>query len=543
MVPVADRQTIRTSSPAASFFQPDLIATGIVAVAFLLRIKLASETFLNADEALHFMAANQPSWKLTYQASLTISHPPLLIFLLHLWRGLGNSELILRLPSVIAGTAFCWMFFKWLSQLFGNETALVGLIFAGFLPPLVALSVEIRQYALLLVLAICALHSLERALTENSRTKMLLSCVCLWLALGSHYSAVIFAASLGVYALVRMVKRMPARGVIAVWTIGQVVGLAVCWILYRFYVAAFGSRALHSWMDVYLHNSYFDARQHNAFVFVVARTASLFQYLFGQNVVGDLMLLVFVTGVVLVLRRTKTPSALQISRAELATLLLLPFAITCGLALLDIYPYGGTRHCVFLAIFAIAALSYAFSRVRGSRQWLAIASVGIVISLCYVFPSRRLPYIAGADQQKWHMAQALSFIQERIPTRDLLFVDNQTHLLLGHYLCQQRPFFINEWVEGFNTLECGGHRIIGTDGRVFTFTAANFVSSWNEMRQTYGLKPGDSVWIVQMGWHWEDPFGYELKSRYAEFHTLQIYSFGGNIAVFQFPIAKIPDRS
>jgi len=68
------------------------VAALVVAVGFLLRLRLASKTFLNGDEALHFMAANQPSWKLTYQASLTISHPPLLIFVLHLWRVFGTSE-------------------------------------------------------------------------------------------------------------------------------------------------------------------------------------------------------------------------------------------------------------------------------------------------------------------------------------------------------------------------------------------------------------------------------------------------------------------
>ncbi|HXY02659.1 MAG TPA: glycosyltransferase family 39 protein [Terriglobales bacterium] len=538
MVPVADRQTNRTSHPASIFFRQDLIAGAIVGAGLVLRLKLASETFLNADEALHFMAANQPSWKLTYQASLTISHPPLLIFLLHLWRGLGTSDVILRLPSVIAGTVFCWVLFKWLSDLFGPKTGLFGAAFASFLPPLVALSVEIRQYALLLVFAISAMYFLEQALAHNSSKQMLVSSLCLWLALGAHYSAVILAVSLGIYALLRMAKRPISRRVMAVWIIGQVVGVALCWTLYRYYVSAFGSRALHSWMDVYLHNSYFDRHQHNAFVFVIARSASVFQYLFGQNVAGDLMFVVFVAGVVLVLRHKSALVASPASKAQIATLLLLPFVINCGLALFDIYPYGGTRHCVFLAIFAIAGISFAFSKFFGLRHWRAAVSVAIIIGLCYLLPSRRLPYIARADQQRAYMAQALAFIRERIPDADLLFVDNQTNLLLGHYLCQQRPFFIDEWAEGFNTLQCGGHRIIGTDGRVFTFTAANFFASWNELLRTPDLMPSDSVWVVQMGWHWEDPVAGELKKQYPEFQDLQIHSFGHNISVFQLPIAK-----
>lgn len=508
----------------------------IVAAGFLLRLKLASETFLNADEALHFMAANQPSWKLTYQASLTISHPPLLIFLLHLWRALGTSEVVLRLPSILAGTAFCWVFFKWLSDLFGGDTGLVGVVLVSFLPPLVDLSVEIRQYALLLVFAISAMYFLERALARNSWVQMLLSCVCLWLALGSHYSAVLLAASLGVYALLRMAARRPSGTLLGVWIAGQIGAIAVCGLLYLKYVSAFGSRALHSWMDVYLHNSYFDSRQHNLVVFVIARSASLFQYLFGQNVVGDVMFVVFVAAILILLRRSKR--VVSVSKLEIGVLLLLPFAINCGLALLDIYPYGGTRHCVFLSIFAIAGLSYGFSAFLVRSQLWVLACVAIIVALCYFFPSRRLPYMPRADQQKQHMTESLTFIRERIPMTDILFVDNQTSLLLGHYLCQQRPFFIDEWREGFNTLQCGGHRVAGTDGRVFTFTAANFFSSWNELLQTQDIRPGDSVWVVQMGWRWEDPVARELKARYPEFHNLQIHSFGQNINLFQLPARR-----
>ena len=63
---------------------------------------------------------------------------------------LGTSELVLRLPSVIAGTIFCWVFFKWLTRLLGPTAGWVGFILVSFLPPFVELSSEVRQYALLL---------------------------------------------------------------------------------------------------------------------------------------------------------------------------------------------------------------------------------------------------------------------------------------------------------------------------------------------------------------------------------------------------------
>ena len=55
----------------------------VLALAFLLRLWKASGTFLNLDEAMHFLAANKSSLAEAYQTSLTLAHPPLLILFLH----------------------------------------------------------------------------------------------------------------------------------------------------------------------------------------------------------------------------------------------------------------------------------------------------------------------------------------------------------------------------------------------------------------------------------------------------------------------------
>ena len=87
------------------------VATGsVLLLAFFLRLWRASGTFLNLDEAMHFLAANKPSLAEAYRSSLNLAHPPLLILFLNVWKKLGTSELALRLPSVIAGTIFCWIF-------------------------------------------------------------------------------------------------------------------------------------------------------------------------------------------------------------------------------------------------------------------------------------------------------------------------------------------------------------------------------------------------------------------------------------------------
>src|SRR5579862_4355101 len=134
----------------------DLAAGIVLLLAFLLRLWRASGTFLNLDEAMHFLAGNKPTLAEAYRASLGLAHPPLLILLLHVWHRLGTSELFLRLPSVIAGTIFCWIFLKWLTRIAGPIAGWAGLILVSFLPACIELSSEIRQYSLLLCFLMAA---------------------------------------------------------------------------------------------------------------------------------------------------------------------------------------------------------------------------------------------------------------------------------------------------------------------------------------------------------------------------------------------------
>lgn len=159
------------------------MAAALVAVGLLWRLWLARATFLNTDEAWHFWLGNRDSAWLAYDASLTINHPPLLVLILHFLRLLGTSNLFLRLPSVLAGTAFCWFLYRWLSVLAGHAAAWAGLILGTFLPPMISLSADLRQYPLLLGFLAAADYFLELALTTNSGRWVVASSLCLYLAI------------------------------------------------------------------------------------------------------------------------------------------------------------------------------------------------------------------------------------------------------------------------------------------------------------------------------------------------------------------------
>ena len=522
---------------------PEAATTVLLGAALLVRAAAAAGTFLNPDEVLHFSVANQDSWLAAYHSSFSISHPPLLPLVLHFWRIFGDSEFVLRLPSVLLGTAFCWVFFRWLSNLFGPTAGWIGLILAGFLPPMVALSAEVRQYALLLFFSALALYWLERALEENSAAIMLASVFCLYLALLSHYSAGLFAAAMGIYGALRLLMG-PApfsRSVITVWAVGQAVGAGLCLFLYLTSVKAlaefFQGQPLRAWMgETYLHNSYYDPERHHVLLFIASRTGSVFQYLFGQDAIGDLAFLGFIVALILLMWNRSLPAGIHTSQPLLATLLALPFGLNCAAALAGHYPYGGTRHCVFLVLFALAAVSFSLSRVAGQRPGRATVLAIVIVVLCYLFPSRRLPYIARTDQNRAHMLQAVSFLQRQVPSSDVIFVDNQTSLLLAHYLCRQQVFSVYQSMRTFNSFQCGGHPIIATRGDAFFFTAKNFFPNWNHMVRAYRIPQGSQVWVLQEGWLWGDSLARQLQAKYPNFRDLNPLSFGHNITIFKLTV-------
>ena len=512
----------------------------LLGVGFLVRIWHASGTFLNSDEVMHFAAANQTSWLQSYKVSLAISHPPLLIFVMHAWRVLGTSELMLRMPSILAGMAFCWFTFRWAQILFEKSVAWIIYVFVLFLPSTIELSTEIRQYALFLAFAMGSAYLLERALAKNSAGTMLFSGVCLWLAIGSHFSAFLFAPALGIYTIWRMWSQRTPLSIISAWTAGQVVALGLCAFLYFTQIRQLsqyfgGQDATQGWMgNAYLSHSYFIPGKVNPLVFIAGRTIGVFQYVFRQLVVGDLAFILFVIGVVLVFRHR--PVSARVTSRQLGCLLLLPFAINCAAALVRSYPYGGTRHSCMLIPFALAGVSVALAQLVKQKVFLGITVALLVSVVCHLSTAKELPYVAPDAQRSANMHAAMSFIHQ-LPPGEPLFADVQTNLLLGHYLCEQRPVLSDGSVPGFVSYECGGHRVIASRTK-YIFTAKSFYDQWQEMVTKYHMQPGSKIWVAQMGWYTYVAF--ELAN-FPEFHLTPHY-FGPQIQIFSLTVGQaIPD--
>lgn len=515
-----------------------------MAVGFVWRVWLAHATFFNADEAWHYSVANQNSFFEAYKASHTLAHPPLLVLILYFWRQMGTSNLVLRLPSVIAGTLFCWVFYKWLTRILGRTVGWVGLIFVTFLPPLIALSADLRQYTLLLLFSVSGAYFLERALAESSPRLILLSSGCLYLAMLSHYSAFLFAAALGAYCFLRfLTQRVPAR-VVAAWGAGQAGGLGLAWFLYSTHLAGLQAaypqgQPLHRFGDFYIREWYFHPGEDHLLPFLYHGTFGVFRFAFGNLHMGDFATVMFAAGVILLLSGEKKLVEAMPPTRLIGILLLLPFVVNWGVVWAGLYPYGRTRHCLFLAVSGIAGVSVLLAKIVGQRTIFAVVLAIGIVTLCHTFGTLQgRDMLPLADQRHEHMELAVEFLEAEVTPQELIFADKVTSMQLGHYLCRQKPFSIDRPVAGYESFQCNGFRVVSTELSDGPMIPDTFAGGWQAMARSYGLKPGDEVWVVQAGW--ASGLGEILRSRFEEFAGLEPHAFGRYIDVFRLTVGKVP---
>jgi 4-amino-4-deoxy-L-arabinose transferase-like glycosyltransferase len=525
----ASKPEPNTPSPApASWFYFLLVAGGL-----FLRLRLTWLTFLNPDEALHYFLAHQSSLRLAYEASLNTAHPPLMILFLHYWSLLGRSEFFLRIPFVIAGTLFCWVMFLWVRRVTSGTAACFALAMFLFVPSLISLSAEIRQYSFLLLFCACCLYWLERALekdAQNSFRWMTFSAAALYLALLTHYSAMIFAAAIGLYGLLCLIrKKWPGRQTSA-WILAQAGALIVCAFLYQSQISKLRQSGMPTEIAAtWLRSSIFQPGQNHFVSFAWSNTLRLFRYFFSHGSVGVIGIGLFMFAIVVLLWPRKGEE-LRSRKHELAILLAFPFLITLALAIVGVFPYGGTRHDAVLAIFGITAIAIGLDRlpIAGAATSATLVKALFLTSalaICNFFSSPSGPYIRPNSQRRELMQQAMSYLHS-LPPRSVLFSDAQGSLSLNYYICDGKMELPLTPKVLLVKLRCGNYYVLTSMVTQAGFDRATFrellADAWQEAPQQTSLYLFQSGWIDDKEQDW-----------LAELRVLGGYprNFGPNILV------------
>ncbi len=531
----------KTVRPDKTVIFPQLPLLVLVA-GFAARMFQACAYFLNPDEALHHLLASQPSVNMAYQAALTNAHPPLLILLLYYWRQLGQSEWLLRLPSVLAGTACCWLAYLWLKDVTERSTAFIGLLLLAFAPALVGLSAEIRQYALLLFFMSGCLYLSERALRQNSPRLMILFSLSLYGALLVHYSSLLFAFTMGVYLALRLYPYRNRLRLVAVWAAGQVIGV----ILSGYFVVTHVMRLHQSGMtpgiyDTWLRKSIFHSGDRNPISFAAVQTLRVFTYLFSHGIVGTLAMLAFLAGMFLLVRG-KIPSPQLGSSVDgprpwhLALLFGLAFAVNCGAALAGQYPYGATRHSAFLLLFAVSGVCIGLAPWARARLWVTALAVVVCLIVCNFFPAPPPP-IRPRNQARALMQQAAVSFQQSAEPGSLVFADYQSGLLFGYYVCGHGVVQVFQPLQAFAKADCGPYTVITTTPEEWKFYARDTPAQLAEVAKIYHLPSGTKMWLFDAGWITDSAPALREKLN-QQFGCAGPQSFGQNIFFCQLQLGN-----
>jgi hypothetical protein len=501
---------------------------------FLARLYQAWAYFFNPDEALHYFLSSQSSVTLAYRAALTNAHPPLLILVLYYWRALGHSELMLRLPSVFAGTACCWFMYLWLKQVAGRSTAFLGLLLCAFAPALIELSAEVRQYALLLFFMAACLYLSERAIRENSLLVMWLFSLSLYGALLTHYSSLIFAFSLGVYMLVRLYPYRERLRLVAIWAVGQAVALALASYFLITHVARLReSGMVRGIAETWLRKSIYHAGENHVATFIAAQTLRVFTYTLSHGVGGGLALLAFLVGMVSLARSKTVSTQRRPAPRELALLFGLPFVVNCAAALAGLYPYGATRHNAFLALLGLCGASFGIARWKPPRAWITPVVLAVCLAICNFFPAPP-PLIRASNHGRALMQSAVDSLRESASAGSILLADYQSGLLLGYYVCGHGVVQVFPPYESFAQSDCGAYTAITARPQAWKFYSSDFPGQLAEFAQASKLAPGTKVWLFDAGWITDSTPALlnELQPR----GCAAPKSFGDNILFCQFAI-------
>ena len=159
---------------------------------------------------------------------------------------------------------------------------------------------------------------------------------------------------------------------------------------------------------------------------------------------------------------------------------------------MDIYPYGGTRHSVFLLVFASVAIGITLSALSAGRLWPAVVLVAVLVPVS-VSTVLRAPERHGAARMK----AAIIEFRAAAPPGSLLFMDLETGRILDYYLERKAWTALRTGLQGFWESSAGGYRIVGSP----FWNASEYLLGNELLRfvEVYRIPAGQAIWLIHVG--------------------------------------------
>ncbi|WP_339682603.1 ArnT family glycosyltransferase [Gimesia maris] len=468
----------------------------IILVGIVIRVNLLDLLFLGYDEAMHFQAARATNIADVMQASRIYTHPPLIFLFYHYWLILGDSEWLLRLPSLLFCVPALVFGFLWLKELLGPRPALVGLTFLTFSLPMIQLSIVVRGYTLMLMFFFVALYYQERFFRHESLPALIVSGLCLGLAMLTHYATAWFLLAIGLLALMRLFSGSLSRRAIVSWVFLQFALIGLCVGLYLLHVKGFVNSQIQSELwDVWLNYSSADQTKLRPAALTLIHTADYIKYVAGVNPI--LMGCLLLVGALVLLLKGYRESGSKWIAIERSLTVLLPMIIAAFLFNYRIYPLGYTRHSIWLIPFTAAGFSAAaYPLLRCPGVFRSACGVFLLGFWFYLYPYQVVRSLE-TTQTPAMAREVASLLKSTVPADSLIITDDSTRNVLEYYLMGREQTQMKPLEGGFMEYQMGDYRVITIPK--FHFYLYDFKNEWEKYQQVLGEDATEPVWLTYIG--------------------------------------------
>lgn len=179
------------------------VAGAPIALGIGLRLWLRTPTDFWEDEFIAATHAMQPFGRLLVNIVRNDVHPPLYFLQLHVWSLLGQSDVWLKLNSVLWSLAALGSLWWTANRLYASRTALLAAAIFAILPSPTYMADQLRMYAMLATLIVWAFYHASIAFggDRSSRKNLVWLAVLLIAICNTHAIGAIAVFSNGIYAL------------------------------------------------------------------------------------------------------------------------------------------------------------------------------------------------------------------------------------------------------------------------------------------------------------------------------------------------------
>jgi hypothetical protein len=250
------------------------------------------------------------------------------------------------------------------------------------------------------------------------------------------------------------------------------------------------AEAMTGWLRAY----YYRAGE-NPVAFLERNSLDVFQYLFGSRPWGTVALFLFVAGVLWLWGAGLFRKGRDL--AAFGLLLLLPFVFGMIGSLLDFYPFGGTRHSIYLLLFATAGVSFLIATIVRQRLLPILLLAALLIPFWYL---HRLPdpqQMGNKEQAKRLMSNATAYLKTLVQPSEPVFTDYQASILLAYYLGRDHPPPASRECGGITEVQYGAYDVVVLSA--WSATATQLTTGIDGWRKGCTSLP-NLVWVFDAGW-------------------------------------------